>query len=400
MMVLAVNCGSSTLKFDMFEVGGRRSRPFVRKARGIVDRIGAAGTFDAAVEGGDRVRAEAAARDHHEAARRMLEWLEAQGLLGPDGIEAIGHRVVHGGHRFVAPVIIDDEVTDAIEATTELAPLHNEPSLKAIRATRTMVGWKMPMVAVFDTAFHRTMPQRASLYPIARELGDRHHIRRYGFHGLAHQYMVERYAKVSGTAVSDARLITLQLGNGCSAAAIDRGCSVDTSMGLTPLEGLMMGTRSGDVDPSLVAFIARGEGVDAAEVEEWLNNRSGLLGVSGLAADMRQLLDAEGESDAAALAIDMFCYRVKKYLGAYLNVLGGADAVVFGGGIGENTPSIRSRVCAGMEWCGLRLDDARNQAAIGSEGQITGDDSILKAYVIAVDEAALIARDTARCLGG
>ncbi len=399
MMVLCVNCGSSTLKFDVVEAGERESRQFPRRAHGIVDKVGGAATLEAVVEGGDGVRTEVSVADHHDAARWMLEWLESQSLLNSHGIEAVGHRVVHGGHRFVEPVVIDDEVTDAIEEATELAPQHNEPSLQAVRASRTMLGWRVPMVAVFDTAFHHTMPQHAYHYAIAQELGERHHIRRYGFHGLAHRYMVERYADLSGTAVFDARLITLQLGNGCSATAVDRGCSVDTSMGLTPLEGLMMGTRSGDVDPSLVAFLVRGEGVDAAEVEEWLNNRSGLLGVSGLSADMRQLRAAEHEGDrAAALAIDMFCHRVKKYVGAYLNILGGAQAVVFGGGIGENAPSVRSRICAGMEWCGLRLDEDRNRAATGTEAQIASHDSTMDCYVIPVDEAALIARDTFRCL--
>ncbi|MFW6126012.1 MAG: acetate/propionate family kinase [Chloroflexota bacterium] len=402
MIVLTVNCGSSTLKFDVIQAGEQEATAAPRKAHGVVDRIGGAGgTFYAIIEGGDRVRAETAGVDHDGAARRMMEWLESQGLLEPQGIEAIGHRVVHGGYRFAEPVIIDDEVTDAIEETTALAPLHNEPALNAIRTVRTMVRRDVPMVAVFDTCFHSAMPRQASRYAIAQELVDRHHIRRYGFHGLAHRFMVERYADISERSRSDVRVITLQLGNGCSAAAISGGQSVDTSMGLTPLEGLMMGTRCGDVDPSLVAVLSRAEGVDVAEVEEWLNNRSGLLGVSGVSADMRQLLEAEREGNgAAALAVEMFCYRVKKYVGAYLNVLGGAEAVVFGGGIGENTPSVRSRVCAGMEWCGLKLDADRNEAAMGTEARISKDRSTMAAYVIPVDEAVLIARDTARCLGG
>jgi acetate kinase len=255
------------------------------------------------------------------------------------------------------------------------------------------------MVATFDTAFHRTMSERASRYAIPLELAERHRIRRYGFHGLAHRYMTERYAALTATPLEQVKLVTLQLGNGCSATAIEGGRSVDTSMGFTPLEGLMMGTRSGDVDPSLAGFLARREGVDIEEAEAWLNTRSGLLGVSGKSADMRELLEAEEGGDArAALAVEMFCYRVRKYVGAYLAALGGADAVVFGGGIGENAPLVRARICAGMGWCGLTLDEDRNARTGGSEGRISSDDSKVRAYVIPVDEAAVIALDTVHCL--
>jgi len=262
-----------------------------------------------------------------------------------------------------------------------------------------VLGAGVPMVATFDTAFHRTLPERAFRYAIPLKLADKHHIRRYGFHGLAHRYMTERYAAITSTPVEQVKLVTLQLGNGCSATAVEGGRSVDTSMGFTPLEGLMMGTRSGDVDPSLAGFLARREGVGVEEAEGWLNTRSGLLGVSGRSSDMRALLEAEGRRDAgAALAVDMFCYRVRKYVGAYLATLGGADAVVFGGGIGENAPSVRARICAGMDWCGLTLDDDRNARTIGSEGRISTDDSKVHAYVILVDEAAVIAHDTVQCL--
>jgi acetate kinase len=255
------------------------------------------------------------------------------------------------------------------------------------------------MVAIFDTAFHRTMPERASRYAIPQELAAKHHIWRYGFHGLAHRYMTERYAAITSTPMAQVKLITLQLGNGCSATAVEGGRSLDTSMGFTPLEGLMMGTRSGDVDPSLAAFLARREGVSVEAVEGWLNTRSGLLGVSGRSRDMRELLEAERQGDhRAALAVEMFCYRVRKYIGAYLSILGGAHAVVFGGGIGENAPTVRARICAGMDWCGLTLDQDRNAAAIGVEERISADYAKVHAYVIPVDEAVLIARDTAGCL--
>jgi len=255
------------------------------------------------------------------------------------------------------------------------------------------------MVATFDTAFHRTLSEGASRYAIPLELADKHRIRRYGFHGLAHRYMTERYAAITGTPLEGVKLVTLQLGNGCSATAIEGGRSVDTSMGFTPLEGLMMGTRSGDVDPSLAGFLARREAVDIEAAEAWLNTRSGLLGVPGRSSDMRELLEAEAAGDdRAALAVEMFCYRARKYVGACLAALGGADAVVFGGGIGENAPPVRARICAGMGWCGLMLDEERNARTVGSEGRISTDDSWVHAYVIQVNEAAIIAADTARCL--
>ncbi|MGQ9572219.1 MAG: acetate/propionate family kinase [Dehalococcoidia bacterium] len=400
MRILTLNCGSSTLKFDLIKVEGegdaRRER---RLAFGSVDRIGERAQIAFHTESGQGRREAATVVDHGEATRRVLDWLSAVGLLELGSIDGIGHRVVHGGDRFLEPTLIDDAVLGEIDALGDLAPLHNEPALRGIRAVRATLGEAIPMVAVFDTAFHITMPERASRYAIPQELAARHHIRRYGFHGLAHRYMTERYAAITSTPLNEVKLITLQLGNGCSVTAVDNGCSVDTSMGLTPLEGLMMGTRSGDVDPSLAGFLARREGTDVEEVEGWLNTRSGLLGVSRRSADMRELLQAERQGDAgAALAVEMFCYRVRKYIGAYLAVLGGADAVVFGGGIGENAPTVRARICAGMDWYGLTLDQGRNAAAIGSEQCISADDAKVRAYVIPVDEAVIIARDTVACL--
>jgi len=400
MKVLVINCGSSTLKFQLIETEGDAALERQRRlARGIVDRIGGRAALEFAVDGGGTDRETAAVSDHDEATRRVLDWLGSVGLLGAGALDGVGHRVVHGGDRFAEPALIDDEVVEAIEALTDLAPLHNAPSLKAIRASREVLGAGVPMVATFDTAFHRTMPERASRYAIPLELAERHRVRRYGFHGLAHGYMTERYAALTATPLEQVKLVTLQLGNGCSATAIEGGRSVDTSMGFTPLEGLMMGTRSGDVDPSLAGFLARREGVDIEEAEAWLNTRSGLLGVSGKSGDMRELLEAEEGGDArAALAVGMFCYRVRKYVGAYLGALGGADALVFGGGIGENAPLVRARICAGMGWCGLTLDEDRNARTVGSEGPISSDDSRVRAYVIPVDEAAVIARDTVHCL--
>lgn len=260
------------------------------------------------------------------------------------------------------------------------------------------------MVAVFDTAFHQTMPEVARQYAIPRDMAERHHIRRYGFHGIAHASLANGYAVCTGKPLETARLVTLQLGNGCSVTAIAQGKSVETSMGFTPLEGLVMGTRSGDVDPSLVSYLSKREKVEPAEVERWLNERSGLLGLSGRSNDMKELLRAaDKEQDKRSeLAIDLFCYRVRKYLGSYLAVLGGAEAIVFGGGIGENAPEIRRRICADIDWCGCRLDSDRNHAAVGlkpgSAAKISTDDSRVGIYVVAADEETWIAKETARCV--
>ncbi len=401
MMVLAINCGSSTLKFQLFELeqnekGYGKERGL---AHGLVDKIGTKGTLYFKIEGGESMRKTVEIADHGHATSRVLSWLESSGLIEHDRSWAVGHRVVHGGSHFTGAALIDDRVLAAIESVSELAPLHNEPALRAIYAAREALGPQMPMVAVFDTAFHTSLPERASNYAIAGDLASRHRIRRYGFHGIAHRYMTERYGLITSMPIEGTRLITLQLGNGCSAAAIAGGRSLDTSMGFTPLEGLMMGTRSGDLDPSLPGFLARREGVRIEEVEGWLNTRSGLLGVSGRSRDMRDLLEAERQGDArAGLALEMFCYRVRKYIGAYLAVLGGANALIFGGGIGENAAEVRSRICGGMDWCGLRLDEDRNAKTVGSEGRISADDARVHAYVIQVDEAVMIARETSRCL--
>jgi acetate kinase len=308
--------------------------------------------------------------------------------------------VVQGGRLFTRPTLIDNGVMDDIQSLNHLAPLHNGPSVEAIRAAYRRLGTDIPMVATFDTLFHRSQPPHAAQYPIPAELAEKHQVQRYGAHGLAHRYMTLRYAQLTDRPMAAVDLITLQLGSGCSAAAVRGGRSVDTSMGLTPLEGLMMGTRTGDVDPSLAGYLARSEGVSAEAVEEWFNRRSGLLGVSGVSQDVRDLLEAEGQGNArAALALDMFCYRVRKYIGAYLAALGRADAVIFGGGIGENSPEIRRRICAGLEGLGITLDPRRNDEAKGTEGRIGIEDSQVQSYVIPVDEAAVIARDTVDCVG-
>ncbi len=398
MNVLAINCGSSSLKFRLAEpqTGGDERRPI---ASGSVNGIGAQALLDFRPADGARLHEQRPIADEVAAVRAVLDWLSGLTQTQGQTIDASGHRIVHGGQRFTGPAIIDAAAMSAIEQLSELAPLHNGPAVAALRAVNATLGPDVPAVATFDTAFHQTMPPRAALYALPQDLMQRHAIRRYGFHGLAHRWMLERFAAVAGQNAPRARLITLQLGSGCSIAAIADGKSIDTTMGFTPLEGLMMGTRSGDIDPSLPAFLAERERLDPAAVEHILNTRSGLLGVSGRSADMRELLQAEAGGDrSAALAIEMFCYRVRKGIGAYLAALGGADAIVFGGGIGEHAPQIRQRICEGMQWCGLRLDPARNGAALGVEARISADASALPAFVIPVDEESLIIRDTARCL--
>jgi acetate kinase len=290
-------------------------------------------------------------------------------------------------------------VIDRIKSLNYLAPLHNPPSIKAIRAVRSILGINVPQVVIFDTAFHHFLPEWASKYAIPIEIAEKYHIRRYGFHGIAHRYMTERFSSMTSTPLNQTRVITLQLGNGCSVAAIKDGISVDTSMGFTPLEGLIMGTRAGDMDPSIIGFLMRQGEISIDEIENLLNKKSGLLGISGRTQDMRELLKAEGQGDkCSALAVNMFCYRVRKYIGAYLAVLGGTQAVIFGGGIGENSPDIRNRICNGMDWCGLMLDIDLNSNMIGIEGRISKDKSKIHAYVIPVDETIIIARETVRCL--
>jgi acetate kinase len=322
-------------------------------------------------------------------------------VRGYGDLHAVGHRVVHGGEHFVRSMLLTEEVIQNIEKFIDLAPLHNPSNLKGIRAAQALLGEAVPQVAVFDTAFHQTLPERAFLYALPYQFYRRHGVRRYGFHGTSHRYVAHRYRQFRHLDRSETNIITLHLGNGCSACAIKSGESIDTSMGLTPLEGLAMGTRSGDVDPAIMSLLAGKEGLDIHEVESMLNKQSGLLGVSGLTNDMRELLEEirQNNDRRASLAIDIFCYRTRKYIGAYLAAMDGADAIVFTGGIGENSPDIRSRICQGLGWMGLQLDDALNQQRIkGSEGPIHREGSRLGAYVIPTDEELLIARDTVRCV--
>ncbi len=409
MRVLVLNSGSSSLKLRLLDIDEEKQSLGRVLLSGGVKGIGGTGTLVLNTEGNAGVKTTKLVVDHDQGIQWIFECLEKLGNettnpIALSHIEAVGHRIVHGGERFSAPVLIDQTVEQEIDGLSELAPLHNPACLAGIRGARKALGAKVPMVAVFDTAFHQTMPLVSKSYAIPHEMASRHGIHRYGFHGLAHASLAAGYAEFIGSPLLKTKIITLQLGNGCSVTAIADGKSVETSMGFTPLEGLVMGTRSGDVDPSIVSYLAKREQVDASEVELWLNEQSGLLGVSGKTNDMRDLLRAATiqQDERAKLAIDLFCYRSKKYIGSYLAVLGGAEAIIFGGGIGEASPDIRARICEGMEWCGLQVDEKRNNAAVGLQpgqvAKISPAQASLSAFVVAADEETWIARETVRYL--
>ena len=396
MNVLVLNAGSSSLKFQVIATDPERMNRDndERLYRGSVESFGTNATFQVRAHDGRSQECTTALSDMHTALDYVLNWASNR-----DSLDAVGHRVVHGGERFSESVVIDDAVLEAIEQCIEIAPLHNPASVDGIRAARKFFGPEKPQVAVFDTAFHHTLPERAFLYAVPYRLYDKYRVRRYGFHGTSHRYVAHRYRSLSGGLRREqTNIISLHLGNGCSACAIKGGKSVDTSMGMTPLEGLVMGTRSGDVDAALVAFIAEKEGISASEVEKLLNTHSGLLGVSERSSDMRALVD--DQSRKSQLAIEIFCYRARKYIGAYLAAMGGADAIVFTGGIGENSHGIRARICDGLQFAGLHISPERNEATSAVDRKISTDASTFAAYCIHTDEELLIARDTVRCILG
>jgi acetate kinase len=409
MNILVLNSGSSSLKFQIIATDLDRIREDtdVRLLRGEVDRIGGEAVVTIQKGDGPKQTLTASLRDIAAALDYVIRWIASPDagiseIKNVSDIHAVGHRVVHGGELFSDSVLISEEVLKGIESCIELAPLHNPTNLRGIRAIHDLLGHQMPQVAVFDTAFHHSLPEHSYLYAIPYHLYLRYKIRRYGFHGISHRYVAYRYRLLRGIAREQANLVSLHLGNGCSAAAIRGGTSMDTSMGMTPLEGLVMGTRSGDVDPAILSLIAAKEGLSLNEVETLLNKQSGLLGISGLTNDMRALLGEMHVHDdrRARLAVEIFCYRARKYIGAYLAAMGGADAIVFTGGIGENAPEIRAGICDGLQWAGLTLDDGKNKGAVGRESVISSEGSRLAAYVIPTDEELLIARDAARCMLG
>jgi len=396
--VLVLNCGSSSVKLQLVDAAsdaaGQNALPVL--ARGGVRNVSSPNATWSVDVGDRHTEGEIHLRDHSAAVRELLaRFREA---YGTGAVDAVGHRIVHGGRRYHEATVIDATVLESLAELEELAPLHNGPCVAGVRAARAALGSDVPMTASFDTAFHHDLPAAAAQYAIPSELAERYQIRRYGFHGLSYQSVLARYCHFTNTPPERATLIVLHLGSGCSAAAIREGRSADTSMGFTPLEGLVMSTRSGDLDPAIVAFLAQHEHTPASTVEEWLNTRSGLLGVSRSTGDMCELLAVERDDEHAQLAIEMFAYRARKYVGAYLAALGGAQAVVFTGGIGENSPVVRSRILDGMEWCGIRLDPSCNSACVSAPTRVSADDSRVAVYAIPTDEEGVIARDAVRLL--
>ena len=369
MKVLILNPGSSSLRYALISVDPPADSSMGDQVRGEEILSGVVEPI----------------KDHAQAASELFTRMQWTGA----DFDLMALRVVQGGDLYHEPVEIDDSVVTNLVALEDLAPLHNASSVSVFKAFRQ--AFQNRAVAVFDSSFHKTIPATAYTYAIPHQLAAKHKIRRYGFHGISHNYLMLRYAEITGTPVAQTNIITLHLGGGCSATAIQNGESIDTSMGFTPLEGLVMGTRSGDVDPAVIGFLARKENVSVDEIERWLNTESGLLGISGISQDMRVLKERARTDERARLALDVFCYRAKKYLGAYLAVMQGTAAVVFSGGVGEHAPEIRQRISEGLENLGLELDPARNMDPPTPEGRITRDGSRLHAYVIPTDEGLMMA---------
>ena len=401
MKVLVINTGSSSIKYRLYQMPESPVSPVLRHggkvlAKGVVERIAEEGSKLSHYYDGKAHTVETKVQTHEEGMALVLNTLVSKdvGVIEDiSEISSVGHRVVHGGEEFTGSVVINDKVIASIERFSELAPLHNPPNLAGIRASQSKLP-NIRQVACFDTAFHTTIPEVAYIYALAYELYEKHRVRRYGFHGTSHRYVARRAAAVMGKDKYDINAITCHLGNGCSVTAVKKGKSIDTSMGFTPLEGLVMGTRSGDFDPAILFYLTD-KGYDVKTLNALCNKKSGLLGISGISNDMRNLEELAKKSDARAkLAIDIFCYRIRKYIGAYTVVLDTVDAVVFTGGIGENAASVRQQICRGLSSIGIQLDPAANEAALGKEADISAADSKIKVFVIPTNEEAVIANDT------
>jgi acetate kinase len=407
MKVLVLNCGSSSLKFQLVDTTLESAALGEDRllARGMIESIGGAAVVKCEVPGHPPTKETEEILEHKIAVERALDLLcrkDTGVLRDRKEIEAVGHRVVHGGERFNRSVRIDDEVLRGIEECYDIAPLHNPPNVKGYRAAKELLG-DVPQVAVFDTAFHQSMAPAAFLYGLPYVLYQRHGIRRYGFHGTSHRFVGRRLSDLLGRRPDDAvlRLVTCHLGNGCSVAAIRGGRSVDTSMGFTPLEGLVMGSRSGDLDPAIVPYVMQKEELGVWELSALLNKHSGLLGLSGTSNDMRAVLEAEASgNERARTAVDVFCHRLRKYVGAYMAVLGGIDGLAFAGGIGENAPAIRRRTLDGLAELGILLDDEANERTRGAEAEISRRGSRVRVFVVPTNEEILIARDTLHIVSG
>ena len=399
MKVFVVNCGSSSIKYQLFDMADESVL-----AKGLLERVGRADAVLHHSAAGEAHERQVRAPDHAAGLKLILEVLvdADTGVLGSvDEIDGVGHRVVHGGEQARESTVIDEPVLKLIRANAELAPLHNPPNLAGVAAAMSAMP-KTPQVAVFDTAFLSALPPHAFRYAVPEQWYSRYHVRRYGFHGTSHRYVTLRAAELLGKGLDEVNLITVHLGNGCSMSAVAAGKAVDHSMGLTPLEGLVMGTRSGDIDPAVIFHMARNAGQSLEQLDAALNTQSGLLGVSGLSNDMRDLLAAaEKGNQRAALAVELFVYRVVKYVGAYYTILLGCDAVVLTGGIGENAAPVRSRICRGLVRLGAVVYEARNRATVGGKaGPITTDGAALSVWVVPTDEELMIARDTRDVISG
>ncbi len=392
MKILVINAGSSSLKYQFIDIDTKQVL-----AKGLCERIGIDGKLTQKVSGRDNFVREDAMKDHSDAIRMVIEALtdkEVGVISDMKEIDAVGHRVVHGGEIFSGSVMIDDAVMDALQQCVPLAPLHNPANIIGIEACAKIMP-DVPQVGVFDTAFHQTMPQKAYMYALPYEMYEKHKIRRYGFHGTSHKYVSGRAAEMLGKKPEDLKIITLHLGNGSSITAVDGGKSVDTSMGFTPLAGVTMGTRCGDIDPAIVTFLMENEGLDAKGVDALMNKESGVYGISGLSSDFRDLEAAMDTDPKAKLALDMFAYSVKRYVGAYAAAMGGVDAIVFTAGIGENTALMRAAITEGLEFMGIKVDPELNKVR-GEEKDISAEGATVRTLVIPTDEEMMIAMDTAR----
>ncbi len=392
MKVLVINCGSSSLKYQVIDSESEQVL-----AKGLCERIGIDGRLKYTPAGGETEVTDAPMPTHKEAVQMVLDALvnEKTGALSDlSEIGAVGHRVVHGGERFTKSAVIDEEFIAGVEAVSDLAPLHNPANIIGIRACQALMP-NVPQVGVFDTAFHQTMPEKAYMYGVDYGYYEKYQVRKYGFHGTSHSFVSKRAAEVVGKPLESLKTIVCHLGNGASICAVDGGKSVDTSMGLSPLEGLIMGTRSGDIDPSAVEYIANKEGLDFAGVMNVLNKKSGVEGISGVSSDFRDLCAAADEGNKRAqLALDMFSYRVAKYVGSYAAAMNGVDVIAFTAGIGENTPSVRSDVCGYLKFLGVEIDESVNEGVHGDEVKLSTDNSKVAVYVIPTNEELAIARET------
>ena len=397
MNIIVLNCGSSSIKYQLFNMPSKEVI-----AKGIVEKIGLKGSFiKYRKAGADEVKLEGEILDHQQGIEYLLGILTSEKygcIKAINEIDAVGHRVVHGAEEFSGSVLITDAVIKALEHSSELAPLHNPPNLKGIYAMQTLLP-ETKQVGVFDTAFHQTMPEHVYLYAIPYVLYDKYKIRRYGFHGTSHKFVSARACEILGTDYETQKIITCHLGNGSSVAAIKDGKSYDTSMGMTPTEGLVMGTRSGDIDPGALLYIADKEEISIKYTNTLLNKFSGLMGISGVSSDMREIEDAANAGKhRAQLALEMFAYRVKKYIGSYAAALGGVDTIVFTGGIGENDTETRKRVLRGLEFLGFQLDESKLNVR-GKETVLSTPDSKVKVIVVPTDEEMMIANDTYEIIG-